>query len=264
MQLSISAHLELQLPDETDILLQIEAAHLPEQAVLNGNLAMSQTDYFARVPGQDAIGERVWFRSSGQFLIDYHAKVAINRLVLPIERLRALPPHKLPGETIPYLMDSAYCPADRLRFHVDAEFGSLEGGARIAAMRDWINQKFTYAPASSDATTTALDSFVERRGVCRDYAHVLITFARAATIPARYASVYAPSVCPQDFHAAAEVFLADEGGEGGTWHLVDATGMAQAEEMAKIAIGRDAADASFIMNFGEIELVEKILTVTAI
>ena len=263
MQLSISTHLVLQLPAETDILLQIEAAHMPEQAVLSGNLAMSPSNYFARVPGQDAIGERIWFRSRGQFLIDYHAKVAINRIVLPIERLRALPPHKLPGETIQYLMDSAYCPADRFRFHVDAEFGSLEGGARITAMRDWINQNFTYAPASSDATTTALDSFVERRGVCRDYAHVLITFARAATIPARYASVYAPGISPQDFHAVAEVFLADESGEGGTWHLVDATGMAQAEEMAKISIGRDAADASFIMNYGEIELVEKIITVTA-
>ena len=263
MQLSISANLELQLPAETDLLLQFEAAHMPEQTVLNGNTVMTESRYFARVPGNDGIGERIWVRSSGQFLIDYRAEVAINRIVAPIEQLAALPPHKLPGETIPYLMDSAYCPADRFRCHVDAEFGSDFGGARIAVMRDWINEKFTYAPASSNAATTALDSFVERRGVCRDFAHVLITFARAATIPARYASVYAPNVNPQDFHAAAEVFLADESGEGGTWHLVDATGMAQAGEMAKIAIGRDAADASFIVNYGELQLINKNISVTA-
>ena len=264
MKLNISVHLELQLSPETDVLLQIEAADIPEQAVLREDLAMSPCEYSARVSGQDAIGQRIWLRSSGQFLIDYQAEVAIHRLVMPIERLEALPPHMLPGETIPYLMDSVYCPASRFQYYVDAEFGSLEGGALISAMRDWIARKFTYAPDSSDAATTALESFVERRGVCRDFAHVLITLARAATIPARYASVYAPHVSPQDFHAAAEVFLADDDAEGGTWHLVDATGMAQAGEMAKIAIGRDAADVSFITNYGELEIIDKVIAVNAI
>ena len=264
LKLSISTHLELQLSPETDVLLQIEAADIPEQAVLRDELAMSPCEYLARVSGQDAIGERIWLRSSGQFLIDYQAEVAVNRLVMPIEQLTALPPHMLPGETIPYIMDSVYCPARRFQFYVNSEFGSLEGGALISAMRDWIGRKFTFAADSSDVTTTALESFVERRGVCRDFAHVLITLARAAAIPARYASVYAPNVSPQDFHAAAEVFLADYDAEGGTWHLVDATGMAQAGEMAKIAIGRDAADVSFITSYGELELTEKLISVKAV
>ena len=81
--------------------------------------------------------------------------------------------------------------------------------------------------------------------MCRDYAHVMITLVRAAGIPARMASVYALGVKPQDFHAVAEVYLGD------TWHLVDPTGMAVAGSMARIGVGRDAADIAFMTSFGD-------------
>jgi transglutaminase-like putative cysteine protease len=104
---------------------------------------------------------------------------------------------------------------------------------------------------------------VERRGICRDYAHVMITLARAAAIPARYASVYAPGVEPPDFHAVAEVFLADATiPGGGAWHLVDATGMADPANMVKIGVGRDAADVSFMTVFGCAEFGDKMVAVT--
>jgi transglutaminase-like putative cysteine protease len=118
-------------------------------------------------------------------------------------------------------------------------------------MRDWIESRFTYVSGSSDAETGALDSFVERRGVCRDYAHVMIALARAAHIPARMASAYALRVAPQDFHAVAEVYL------DGDWHLVDATGMASASEMARICVGRDAADISFLTAYRDIAFVSQ-------
>ena len=96
-------------------------------------------------------------------------------------------------------------------------------------MRDWIGDQFHLRARARTTPTTALDSFVERRGICRDYAHVLISFARASTIPARYVSCYAPGVDPPDFHAVAEVFLADPTiARRRRWHLVDATGMADA------------------------------------
>jgi hypothetical protein len=66
----------------------------------------------------------------------------------------------------------------------------------------------------------------------------------AAHIPEQAVSCYAPGVDPPDFHAAAGGFL--PGPEGGEWQLVDATGMAQAGDIAKIGIGRDAADVSFL------------------
>lgn len=78
-----------------------------------------------------------------------------------------------------------------------------------------------------------------------------MTLARASTIPARYVACYAPGVDPPDFHAVAEVFLADpEHEDGGTWQIVDATGMADPVKTVKIGVGRDAADVSFLTSFG--------------
>jgi len=128
-------------------------------------------------------------------------------------------------------------------------------------MRDWIADNFSYEQVST-TSTTALDSFVERRGICRDYAHVLVTLARASAIPARYVSCYAPGVDPPDFHAAAEVFLADPTVPGGgAWHIVDATGMADPAETVKIGVGRDAADVSFMTVFGDAKFEDKEVSV---
>src|SRR5690606_20831739 len=103
---------------------------------------------------------------------------------------------------------------------------------------------------------------VERRGICRDYAHVLIALARASAIPARYVGAYAPGVDPPDFHALAEVFLADPTIEGGgAWYLVDPTGMADPAHTVKIGVGRDAADVSFMTVFGEAEFGDKAVSV---
>jgi len=244
MRIKIQAQLDYWFDHPCDVLLQLEAAAIPEQVVEWANLDLSPVDHFARVPSLDGIGERIWVRVQGRLLIDYQATVRIERLLDDCRDLLAMPPHQLPGETVPYLMASRYCPSDRFHNFVQAEFGNLAGGPQITAMRQWIADHFSYVPGSSDTSTTALDSFVSRQGICRDYAHVLITLARAAGIPARIASVYALGVDPPDFHAVAEVFLA------GTWHLVDPTGMAHEGEMAKIGIGRDAADVAFLTAYG--------------
>jgi transglutaminase-like putative cysteine protease len=89
----------------------------------------------------------------------------------------------------------------------------------------------------------------------RDFAHVLITMARASTIPARFVSVYAPDVDPPDFHAVAEVYL-DE-----AWHLVDPTGMAGPDTIARIGVGADAADVAFMSSFGMMTLREQTVSV---
>lgn len=244
--LSIAVHLDYALARPMDILLQVHAAHIPEQRVEAESFVLPPYDHVARVPAQDGIGERVWVRAEGRLVVDYHATVVIERIVTPCVELPAVPLHLLPGETVQYLMPSRYCPADRFHDFVDTSFAGLEGGAMIVAMRDWISNHLRYVSGSSNSETTAADSFIMRKGVCRDYAHLLITFARSAGIPARIASVYAPGVEPPDFHAVAEVFL------GGEWHLVDATGMAKEAEMAKIGVGRDAADVAFLTTFGDV------------
>ena len=259
--IAIHARLDYQFSAATDFLLQIEAAMIPEQTVRGAELTTTPSEHFSRVPAQDLIGERIWLRHEGAFTAEYRSEVGIDRILGEISGLAAVPPHLLPGETVQYLMDSRYCPASRLQHFVCSEFGELHGGAMVAAMHEWVAGHYRYEPGSSDSNTTALDSFVERRGVCRDYAHTMIAMARAAAIPARFASVYAPAVEPPDFHAVAEVFLATAGGQGGTWHLIDATGMAEPAEMAKIAVGRDAADCSFLTCYGAAELKAKQVTV---
>ena len=91
----------------------------------------------------------------------------------------------------------------------------------------------------------------------------MVTLARASAIPARYVSCYAPGVDPPDFHAVAEVFLADPAVPGGgAWHLVDATEMADPAETVKIGVGRDAADVSFMTVFGDARFEDKEVSVT--
>lgn len=262
MPIDISASFSFELNQPTDVLLQFEAAAIPEQEILDSHCQLSEAAEMARVPAQDAIGERIWLHAEGLYEVEYSARVKVDRLLAEIDTLARLDPHELPGEAVQYLFDSRYCAADRFQPFVATRFDGTEGGARIIAIRDWIAENFTYAPGTSNANTTALDSFVERRGICRDYAHVMITLARASTIPARYVSVYAPGVEPPDFHAVAEVFLADPTIEGGgAWHLVDATGMAEPAQMVKIGVGRDAADVSFMTVFGEAEFKDKTVTV---
>ena len=257
MGIDISARFAFSVDRLSDVLLQFEAAAIPEQRILDPNTVMSPAEHIARISAQDGIGERIWLHVEGRFEVSYTARAEVNRMLADVATLARLEPHELPAEAVQYLLDSRYCPADRFQPFVEAEFGTYNGGRRIAAIRDWIAGNFSYEPVST-SSTTALDSFVERRGICRDYAHVLVTLARASAIPARYVSCYAPGVDPPDFHAVAEVFLADPTVPGGgAWHIVDATGMAGAADTVKIGVGRDAADVSFMTVFGEARFEEK-------
>lgn len=258
MNLFVQASLDYLFARPADVLLQLEAAMIPEQRVLDPVFQLSDVGHMARVPGQDLIGDRIWLEVSERLTVEYRATVTIERILADIATLPRVPLHLLPGETVQYLMASRYCPSDQFQSFVDAEFGGLDGGARVMAMRDWIERGFSYEPGVSTSATTALETFVRRAGVCRDYAHMLITLVRAAGIPARIASVYALGVEPQDFHAVAEVFL------DGAWHLVDATGMAEPSAMAKIGVGRDAADIAFLTTYGQAELVAQTVSVIAL
>lgn len=245
MKLQIHANLDYQFARPTDVLLHMEAAAIPEQTVERAHIDISNSAHFARVAAHDCIGERIWLRVEERLTVDYQATIQINRRLADCAALPKVPPHQLPGETVQYLLASRYCPSDQFQHLVEAEFKGLEGGALVIAIRDWIYQHLAYVPGSSTASTTALETFVTRQGICRDFAHVMITLVRASGIPARIASVYALGVEPQDFHAVAEVFI------GGEWHLVDATRMAREEAMAKIGVGRDAADVAFLTAYGQ-------------
>ena len=256
MILTIRSMLDYSLAAPSSAILQIEAAALPDQQILESDLQLSPHSHFARVPADEGVGQRVMLEISGQLRADYSARVEISRPEPDLASLPATPVHLLPAEAVRYLMGSRYCPSDRFQTYVAAEFSTTVGGARVAALRDWIASHLAYVPGTSDTGTTALETFVQRQGVCRDFAHLMIALARASGIPARIASVYSPDADPPDFHAVADVFL------DGAWHLVDPTGMSTPGRMARIGIGRDAADISFLTLYGSAAMTAQTVSVT--
>jgi transglutaminase-like putative cysteine protease len=97
-----------------------------------------------------------------------------------------------------------------------------------------------YSYGTSDASTSADEILVQRAGVCRDFAHLVVALCRALGIPARYVSGYCLELNPPDFHAWAQVYL------DGRWHNVDATFEGVRPALVPIAWGRDAADVSLL------------------
>ncbi len=257
MRLKIDVLLDYALPEPADVLLQVEAAVMADQRLVSESLTVTSPEPLRATPGEEAIGQRCWARGDGRITAHYGATVVIDRVVRPLEGLTSGNARDLPGLVIPYLMPSRYVESDKFEAFVDQEFKALSGGAKVVAMRDWIASHLSYVAGVSSGTTTAADTFVRREGVCRDYAHLMAAMARAASIPARLVSVYAPNVTPPDFHAVVEVWL-DE-----AWHLVDATGMAQPDEMARIAVGRDATDIAFMTIFGTATLLDQRVSVSA-
>ncbi len=103
-------------------------------------------------------------------------------------------------------------------------------------------QTFTYDPDWTHVHTDALTAIKDRRGVCQDYAHVMIAFCRSQGIPARYVSGYFYNGKTGDeneaSHAWMEVFLPHYG-----WKAWDPTHDREADiRYIKLANGRDYGD----------------------
>jgi transglutaminase-like putative cysteine protease len=258
MTIQIDVHLDYFVPQPSNLLLQIEAAAMADQRLVNTSLSVSSARELGVVEGEESIGQRTWAEAEGAFLVDYSCTVEIDRSMPDLRQLRADDPRQLPALVIPYLMPSRYCESDEFESFVQREFAGFGGGAKVMAMIDWIASNIDYASGVSDVDTTAVHSFVQRRGVCRDFAHLLASFARAATIPARLVSAYAPGVDPPDFHAVVEVWLE------GSWHLLDPTGMARPEDIVRIGVGRDATDIAFMTVFGQAVMNSQTVSVTRI
>ncbi len=251
MRLRINVHLDYVFAEPADVLFQIEAAAMLDQRIEAESLTVRSDHPIRAVPGDGGIGQCCLARGDQRLVADYRATVSIDRVVIPLATLAATPVRMLPGHAVEYLLPSRYCEADLFEGFVRAEFAGLAGGPLAAAMAEWVRANLRYVGGVSSGTTTAAMTFASRGGVCRDYAHLLVSLARAGSIPARCVSVYAPGVNPPDFHAVAELWLGD------AWHLVDATGMASPAELARVAVGRDATDIAFMTIFGRATLLRQ-------
>jgi transglutaminase-like putative cysteine protease len=109
--------------------------------------------------------------------------------------------------------------------------------AALAIMR-FVNDRMSYEPLTTHVHTHAREALAEGRGVCQDFAHVMIGLCRALQIPARYVSGYLATQRASGTHAWTEVFIPSFG-----WAAVDPTHNSQpGETYVKIATGRDYDD----------------------
>lgn len=256
MRLSIDAFLDYGFPAPADVLLQIEAAALPDQWLEAQSLVIESDHPIRAVAGEEEIGQRTWATAEHRLVAHYRAVVDIRRATPPLASLPHTPAALLPPQTIPYLLPSRYCESHRFDHFVRRSFGGLRGGDLAVALSEWVRSNIDYDGVGSDGRSSALDTFAERRGVRRDFAHLLVALARAGEIPARCVAAYAPGVEPPDFHAVVELWL------GGAWHLVDPTGMAHPDEIARVCVGRDATDIAFMTIFGSAWLQQQRVSVT--
>ncbi|SFA80700.1 transglutaminase-like domain-containing protein [Cellulomonas marina] len=143
-----------------------------------------------------------------------------------------------------YRRPSRYADSDRLLAFADDQFAGLRGRELLDAAVAWVARHVTYLSGSSGPTDGATDTLLARRGVCRDFAHLVVAMLRARDVPARVASVYAPGLKPMDFHAVAEAYV------DGAWHVLDATRLAPRPSLVRIATGRDATDTAFLSTYG--------------
>jgi transglutaminase-like putative cysteine protease len=159
----------------------------------------------------------------------------------------------LPEETLLFLLGSRYCETDLLSETAWQLFsGTPLGWARVQAVCDFVHRHVGFGYEHANAHKTALQVFNDRKGVCRDFAHLAITLCRCLNIPARYCTGYLgdigvpPPYGPMDFAAWFEAFLGD------AWHTFDARNNTPRIGRVLIARGRDAADVAISTTFGPI------------
>jgi transglutaminase-like putative cysteine protease len=260
--LMIDCMLAYELDGDCEFLFMIHPAEHPLQTLVNEELRLEPP-----VPHRilvDALsGNRVLRlrAGAGTLRLDYRAKL-LRRADEDSSDAPELPVSELPDEVLRYLLPTRYCESDLLGAVARQTFGALPPGyRRVQAICRWVHQNIEYRIGSSDATTTARDVFLQRAGVCRDFAHLSIAWCRALNIPARLVSGYARfDEPPPDFHAVFEAYL------GGRWVLFDPTQMVPVDQLVRVAHGLDVKDIAFATIYGPARMTAmspEVETVTA-
>ena len=244
MQRTVSASLDLTLDGPATLVLAVAVSRLgrgrfDERLVIEHDGRVLEPQELT-----DAVGTRLHrvLADPGRVTVRYDAEVRGQAAPAPFE----------PLDLITYLRPSRYCESDVLLQTATQEFAGLTGKDLLDGVSSWVGSRLSYVPGASGPTDGALVTLDVQRGVCRDYAHLVVGLLRALDVPARLAAVYAPGLAPMDFHAVAEAWVGDG------WQVVDATLLAPRSSLLRIATGRDAADTAFLTSHGGLVTLDSI------
>ena len=190
--------------------------------------------------------------------IHYEAEVEVSAAVDAADPDATQPPvADLPDEVLLYTLASRYCDSDRLANTAWGLFGGTpRGWAQVQAVVDWVHDNVTFRLGSTTALTGASDVYLQRRGVCRDFAQLATALLRAVNVPARYCFGYLPDIdidvdvepAPMDFAAWLEAYV------GGAWYTFDPRNNARRTGRVLIGRGRDALDVAMLTTYGHAPL----------
>jgi transglutaminase-like putative cysteine protease len=134
--------------------------------------------------------------------VEFTARVSVER--------HAGEPHRLPDGWLGdgYLLDATRLtvPDARIRRAAEKLKAAASWGLPLAeSINDWVYQSLTYQDGITGVRTTAAEALSKGRGVCQDYAHLMLSVCRACDLPARYVSGHL--VGEGGSHAWVEVVL---------------------------------------------------------
>ena len=192
MQIRVGYELTYNLPQPTPMILTLNVHH-SRVSDLTGPDYMQTMPAVPKAPYRDGFGN--WctrlVAPAGTFIVTSDATVNDNGAPDPIvaSAIQHVVP-LLPEETLVFLLGSRYCETDLLSEFAWERFRARRSAGR-ACRRSAISCTTTSSSTTnSPARPTAWDVFKERRGVCRDFAHLAITLCRCMNIPARYCTGY--------------------------------------------------------------------------
>jgi transglutaminase-like putative cysteine protease len=239
--------LTLQVEPRTDAVLAVREAQLETEPDVP---VRRHLDLYGNVCRRLTLGP-------GRTRIRYEVEVEVDAAVDDADGDAAQAPiADLPDDVLHFTLASRYCDSDRLSNTAWALFGGVpEGWTRVQAVVDWVHDNIAFTMGSSNTATGASDVYIERRGVCRDFAHLAVAFLRGLNVPARYCFGYLPDIDvpvapePMDFAAWLEAYV------GGRWYTFDPRNNARRTGRVVIGRGRDALDVAMMTTYGRAPLV---------
>ena len=259
MKIKIGFEIAFEAPQPTPMVILLNVHPSRQSDLLTSNQIATSPSVPIR-PYHDSFGNECGrlFLPPGRTVLSYSGIVRDTGQPDPVTpSAQQIAVQDLPDQCILYLLPSRYCETDRLMQLAWSLFKDTPlGWPRVQAICDYVHNHLTFGYQFAAPTKSAHGVHDERRGVCRDFAHLAVTLCRCMNIPARYCTGYlgdigvAPEETPMDYSAWFEVYLS------GIWYTFDARHNVPRIGRILVGRGRDAADVPLSTSFGQTTLTD--------